>query len=276
MKGIDVAEKQLLERDRIAIHYNDEFHINSKKYNDQSSSFKKAHNALQDIGKNGTLIMFEYNNPFVFHIAEIAQGTMIEPMIFYSNKEKIVYKTMKYINRKTFNYSEYPLLAALKPPFSTICSRSENIDKLVHHLYFKNEIPVIVENLHPKMLEQLCEAYLRSEFVPSEIQLLTTSIKTGKTMPWVDLVGYSKSKKIIYSQITYASESESLKKAKGLVSFVKENGLAILFSNDNRKIVLRGLDYHFLIKDVFKSFNESKNSVYPSMLKAMIGIKILE
>jgi hypothetical protein len=274
MNAMSIGEKLLIDTNRIAIHFNDEFHFDLNQYNDNSSGFTRAFYAFKTIECYGSLIMFEYNDPSVFHIAEIIKGTIIKPLIFDFENEKVVYKTMKYVNKKTYDYSNYPLLAALRPPFTTICSRSENVANVIQSLFYGYEIPISYESLHPKMIEQLCEAFLRSEFSPPKIQLLTTLIKTGKTMPWVDIAGYTISGNIIYAQITFSSGIESLRKANDLVKFVKGNGIAILFSNDEEDLDIKGLDYHFKIKNVYNSFKNSNNSIYLKMLKAMVGLSV--
>ena len=120
------------------------------------------------------------------------------------------------------------------------------------------------------MLEQLCENYLRSEFVPDEIRLDYCMVKIGKTLPYVDIVGRSISGNKLYAQVTFAENNKADEKAEMLVDFTKQNGKSIMFSNGLSKKI-NGLDYTFEIEKVFSDFMKSKKSKYQQMIKDMIG-----
>lgn len=259
--------RELKNRSVVAYHFVDEYHEDIDGYSEPSRGLIQAFNAFRAIAKTGAIIVSEYENPNEFTVGTIDAGVTTQPMTFNTDDGELLYKTLKYRDPKTFKYSDYPLLAAIRPPYSTICSTGKSFSQLVKNIYLGEPIELSVDFMHPSSIELMCEAFLRSEFAPNDIRLDYTLLRTGKTMPAVDIYGKSLSGNRIFAQVTYSSEVPQ--KLQALIDFVNDKGTSILFSRD-KTVSHEKLRYHFCIDDIFIQFMESDDK-YRRMLEEMIG-----
>ena len=269
----------LLKKKFIAFHYSDEYH---EKFEDYSSAhegyergFKIAFKAFTKMGKDGAIVVFEHDDPDYFYIASVFSGQTIQPFEFASTTHgSILYKVLSYSNPKRFSYAQNMVLLALRPPYGTVCQPKPPFPSIIRYLYLGYPLHRSVQLLHPKFLEQLCENFLRSDFAPPEIRLLYTTVKTGKTLPIVDIVGRNAAGRMLLVQVSHASGGEAIDKAKKLVSLAQTvpDTVSILFSGEP-DLTYEGLDYHFPVQNVFAKFEDNSAPWHRTMLEEMLGIK---
>jgi hypothetical protein len=268
----------LLERKFIAFHYANEYHEKIEDYTSFHEGyervFKITFNAFSRIGKDGVIVVFEYNDPDHFFIASVPKGQSIQPFEYTSTDYgSIIYKVLSYCNPKRFTYARHMVLLALRPIHGTVCQPSPPFQRIVRHLYLGKDLKRSVQLLHPKFLEQLCENFLRSDFPPAEIRILYTFMKTGKTLPIVDIVGRDTSGRMMLVQVTHNTGEGAIDKARKLVSLAQTlpEAVSILFSG-KRSLEYEGLNYHFSVQNVFSKFEKSSVPWHRSMLEEMLGI----
>lgn len=278
--AIEESAKTLHQNRYIAFHFIDEFYEQKEEYSifnpHRSNGFSRAHDAFDQIAKNGAIVVFEYHDTDKFYIATVSPGQRIRPFPFKTSvKKEILYKVLEYKDARTFSYSEHPVLLALRPPYSTICQPGEHFQRIIRHLYLGQVIPCSVNLLHPKMLEQLCENYLRSEFAPTQVRLRYTFMKTGKTLPFLDIVGRSAIGQKLLIQVTHHRGIPARKKAQLLVAIqqAEQNAISIMFSADSA-VDVPALTYHFNINNIFNVFARSPTPWHNQMLNDMLGIDI--
>src|SRR5690606_18642507 len=86
-------------------------------------NFKQAFSLFKGLAQEGGIVVTEYNNS-EFYIGEVLPNTVIEPFNYGKQNGELddYYKTISLKNIKgPFQYSDYPLFSALRPPFVTIC-----------------------------------------------------------------------------------------------------------------------------------------------------------
>lgn len=259
--------RELKNRSVIAYHFVDEYYEDIDGYSEPPRGLVQAFNAFGAIGKTGAIIVSEYDNSNEFTVGTFDPGVTTQPMQFQTDEGELLYKTLKYRDPKTFRYSDYPLLAAIRPPYSTICSTGRSFSQLIKHIYLGDEIEMGTDFMHPSSIELMCETFLRSDLAPDNLQLAYTLLRTGKTMPSVDIFGKSKEGEFIFAQVTYAANNPA--KVKALVDFAGNKGTTVLFSKD-KSVENEELDHHFNIDDIFQKFMEH-GSVYRQMLEEMTG-----
>jgi hypothetical protein len=278
--GIDESVLALTENSLIGFHFANEFYETKEEYQNIHSGYEKgfsrAFDAFASLGETGGLVVFEYNNPDHFFVARVNGNQKIQRLDFTtSDRDKLIYKVLHYNDLRQFNYANFLVLLALRPPYSTICQPGEHYQRIVRHIYLGEPLPMTVNLLHPKVLEQLCENYLRSEFVEPSIRIQYTIMKTGKTLPILDIVGRSMTGQKLLVQVTHHSDEPALEKANRLVNIqgTIPGTTSILFSADEA-LSLDGLHRHFNISRVFDKFKDSEEPWHQDMIKEMLGIKI--
>jgi hypothetical protein len=269
--------RDLRERDLIAWDFGGGCYDNLDEYKKRNkfnslTHLTSAHKAFKELENKGGLIVAEYSDqPYEFIVAEISKGTkrVGYPLKETRTGDDFVYTTLHFIKERPFKYSQYPLLAAIKPPYTTISQPRSSFEKVIRSIYSDRDLVPSIELLHPKMLEELCETFLRLDFVEDEIKIKYCLLKTGKTMPDVDIVYKSMSGQKCYAQVTFEAGKTAEDKTNRLLKFVQNEGKTIMFSRDE-KCDKDGLDYHFYIDDVFNTFNQDPK--YSVMIKDMIGL----
>gem|GEM_PF-6498554 len=269
MGGGRQAIEELQKRNLIAYHFADEFHDNIEDYPEQTRGLTQAFNAFHAINKTGCIVVAEYTDPASFVAGMIKPGTKTEPLTLNGSDGEVVYKTMSYENPKRFRYADYPLLAAIRPPYSTICSTGRSFSQIIKHIYSGETIELAVDFMHPSSIELMCDTFLKSELAPADVRLEYALLRTGKTMPAVDIYGRSISGKKVFAQVTYAASAPS--KLELLIGFANGTGMTVYFSRD-KKVSHPGLNYHFNIDEVFKKMLESGLPAWRRMLREMVGL----
>lgn len=280
--GIDEAAIILMNQKLIGFHFADEFFERKEDYKQlhtgYEKGFSKAFDAFSRLGQSGGIVVFEYNDPDEFYVATVNGNQKISRFDFeYSDQTVFIYKVLQYVKARKFSYAEYPVLLAIRPPYGTACQPGWHYRQIIRHIYLGSNLPRTVNLLHPKVLEQLCENYLRSEFVPPPIRIQYTIMKTGKTLPIVDIVGRSLTGQKLLVQVTHHSGGPAKAKAEQLIKIRRHipSAKSILFSADSH-LAIDGLDIHVNISSVFSTFNNSPEDWHQAMIKEMIGIKLNE
>jgi hypothetical protein len=133
-----------------------------------------------------------------------------------------------------------------------------------------------LHNLHPKMLEQMCEEWLRTDYA-GDYRIKYELLKTGKTLPVIDICADTRSGHRLLVQVTFAEGNKALSKARELKEYCDESastmptiGLFMGPEKEQDKVTSLGLKY-ISIESVFEQFKAS--DFYGDMLDKMIGIK---
>jgi hypothetical protein len=265
----------------IAIHFTPEGHVEWSSYSEQAKKakgFKRAFQALKDLGKHGGFVVAQYN-PQHFQVGQVNRGTEIELYNYgrEHGQQDNYYKLLKLAKRTAaYSYPRYPLLAALRPPYVAICKMSDHSRGIVRHLWDGTPIERKLHNLHPKMLEQMCEEWLRTDYA-DDYRIKYELLKTGETLPVIDICAETRSGHRLFVQVTFAEGKQALSKARELKEYCDESastmptiGLFMGPEKQQDEVARLGLKY-VSIESVFNQFD--KTSFYGDMLDKMIGIK---
>lgn len=276
-----VIEEHCKKNNCVAIHFNTEFHLNFSDYSEEAKekkNFKQAFSLFKELGQEGGIVVAEYKNS-EFYIGEVTPDTTIEAFNYekQSGKPDDYYKILNLQNIKgPFSYSDYPLVSALRPPFVTICGLNDFSKNIILHLYRNTALALNVKNLHPKMLEQMCEEWLRTDLA-GELKIKFELLQTGKTLPTIDIYARTSKGKDLLVQITHASgKSKVLAKAIKLKDYLTNRtgdrkSVGVFFAPAESERHLAEIDLVFIsIESVFDQLIKSPD--YREMLKTMIGI----
>ena len=200
MAGSELYNSKLRKRKQIAFDFvSAEFHEDLKDYSIQSRGLTQTFNAFKRITESGCIIAAEFDDPNVFTVGKILPGTMTRPWNVEYKGDKIIYKTLQFFDSKDFYYADIPILAAIRPPYGTICSPGASYCHIIKHLYLKEPIQFSTNVMHPSSIELMCEAFLRSDLTPKKIRLNYALLRTGKTMPAVDIYGRTQAGERLYA-----------------------------------------------------------------------------
>lgn len=229
-------------------------------------TYKSALKYIWNIGNYGGLVVAEYDNDFNCIVGMVNRNTKIESFPGANNIYNI---TLQLTGVKKLNYADYPVLLAVRPPYSTICSpHTEFFKTVIPAIYNGKKISIKRYLMHDKMLEQLCLEYLRKFGVNGEY-LDYCTLLVGKNLKAVDIAGVSTSGRKIYAQVkTDAINSGAQKDFK---AFVKNNsnGLNIIFSKGIGNATPDPSIVYIDVDNVFNCFRAKSIK----MLKNMIGFK---
>lgn len=239
----------------------------SSKY---ESTYKSALRKIWQLGKDGGLVVSEYNNDVEFTIGEVLPNTRIETFI-PNNAKHVIYVTLQLENPVRKEYSQYPVYLAVRPPYSTICNPKTPFFKdVIPAIYSNKPIPPKRKQLHYKMLEQMCVEYLRKVPFTSNQKLEYCILRPGKGAPMIDIAGVSTGGTMIYAQVK--TDIISVTAHMAFIKFAKKNSKAkyIIFSEgvDNLKGKNKAVQYIDVDK-VFDHFNNNKAG--KDMINRMIG-----
>lgn len=265
----------------VAIHFNTEFHHDFSDYSEmakEKKNFKQAFSLFKELGQTGGVVVAEYNTN-EFCIGEVVPETIIEAFNYgmQVGESDDYYKTLKLRNVKgPFSYADYPLVSALRPPFVTICGLNDYSKNIILHLFKNNALALDVRNLHPKMLEQMCEEWLRTDLA-GELKIKFGLLKTGKTLPIIDIYARTSKGDDLYVQVTHASDkSKVLAKASKMQEYLEKRtdereAIGVFFGPSISAQFLAESRLIFIpIEGVFSQLVELPD--YSEMLKTMIGI----
>jgi hypothetical protein len=261
---------QLREKQLVAYNYVDEYHEKIQDYSEQSRGLTQSFNVFRAMMATGGLVVIDYENPVQFTIARLVPNQSSEKKVALSREDgEGIYKALDTIEPKTFLYSKFPLMAAVRPMMSTACSPGRTFSQMARHLYLGEPIEYGVDFMHPSSVELMVETFLRSDLVSDSIRLDYTLLRTGKTMPFVDIYGRSLTGQKVFAQVT--NQSAPNEKVNGFVDFVSANGVSILFSRD-LECEHPGLNQHFCLDEIFKILWKHPTGKYQRFLKELSGI----
>lgn len=263
----------------IAIHFTEQYHQSFDEYTNPSKQFRKAYNIFKKLGDKGGLVVIQYDTQS-FYIGEINHGTPILPFNVANENEPTDYFKTISISKLSdkFFYADYPLFSAIRPPFATIATLNENSKNWIDHLYYKKPIEVLYSNLHPKMLEQMCEEWLRSDLSSEPYRIKYGLLKTGKTLPVIDIYAETKQGKYLCVQVTLGVDKKKLfSKLKELSDYISSrqdssNIIGLFISDENAK---HSIDQFPSIEflSARKIFDDlQKSATHGNMVSKMMGI----
>ncbi|MCP4289126.1 MAG: hypothetical protein GY792_32680 [Gammaproteobacteria bacterium] len=267
----------------IFIHFNGEKGETLEEYSEEaqkSRGFRTAFKRLKELGETGGLVMAQYETS-EFLIGHVEPGTRIEFWDVHENDSAAkpdYYKTLQVAGKweGPFKYADYPLLMALRPPFVTIANMSEYSRNMIQHLWNSEPLQCIVDNMHPKMLEQMCAEWLRSPYAAKEHKIQYQILKTGKSLPVIDLYAKTKYGEKLFAQITHTTSPHSARnkaqKLKALSEDSSEENAALFFGREEIQAHVEKVGVKFIpVESVFDELKRDPN--YKPMLEEMIGIK---
>jgi hypothetical protein len=266
----------------IAIHFNREGFHEFEQYSkeNQQRNFKKAFQDLQTLSRQGGRVVAQYESNS-FQVGIIHPGT---PIVFHnlpdgSPPQDNFYKTLAIADlSQQFYYADYPLLSALRPPYQTIAKLSPIAANIFDHLFNGIPLDFTVSNLHPQMLELMCDEYLRSRLCPPDLRLEFAMMRTGKTLPVIDLYAMTREGKYLCMQITHATDPFAVKrKAEKLRQYISEISagkevIAVFAAPAVHQQVVTTMGMRFLaIENIFDEL--AAVEPYKWMLCQLIGIR---
>ncbi|APX00263.1 hypothetical protein CHINAEXTREME_20895 (plasmid) [Halobiforma lacisalsi AJ5] len=137
-----------------------------------------------------------------------------------------------YDEPKSFSFTDYPLLSAVRPRHHSFCNwyaAKEHLRAIDMGADSLRDIEDDVDDpsslLAPAQLEVLCNEYLRLEEAYDEY---TQTLPVGRTMRDVDIVGQYDGG-TLFAQVTQATGSDLEEKAEKLAAYADENTVCILF-----------------------------------------------
>jgi len=177
-------------------------------------------------------------------------------------------------------YSEFPVLLAIRPPFSTICQPSRTYPQIAAAFFNRESLPAtdVLEFMHPKMVEQLCVEYLRRRGHENDL-LDYCMLRPGKSLAIIDIAGrLSPSGQKLFAQVKNAplSADRSSKLASELESFIGKsnanNAVGVLFGRFEGAQNYDGPISFVDLEEVFQYFRKQQKAV----LEDMIGFGAVE
>jgi hypothetical protein len=274
--------KHCKEQQCIAIHFNREAHEEYELYSkeNQVAGFKKAFADLQKLAATGGKVVVQFESS-AFQMGIVSPGT---PLTFYNfpdgnPAQDNFYKTLRLARiSPLFHYAQYPLLSALRPPFQTIARMSPVVANMFDHLLSGTPLDFTVGNLHPQMLELMCDEYLRTDWCPQEYRIQFALVRTGKTLPVIDMYAYTRQGQYLCMQVTHAADAYKVRsKAEKLKIYLgdiagQKDAIGIFAAPLVHETLIKNMGLNFLsIEDVFHTLAQHRQ--YAHMLRELIGIK---
>lgn len=255
---------------------------------DIRGAYRSALNYMIQLRDHGGYVFAEYGG----YIGRRRSGDIgcilakIEPQdnfdVFNAHTNNFTYQvTLKLVPSSIgyIRYSEFPVLLAIRPPFSTICRPSRTYKQIAAAFFNKEEIPATeaLNTLHPKIVEQLCVEYLRREGCNND-KLAYCTLRPGKSLAIIDIAGRLEDERPIFAQVKNASLSanRSAELASQLESFIgksnREDPVGVLFGKFDGARVYDGPISFVDLEKVFQYFREQDETV----LKNMVGFGEIE
>jgi hypothetical protein len=271
---VDVLQQKKI----IAIHFNGEYHETLDAYTDRSREFITAYGYFQKLSELGGTVVIQYQ-PEYFYIAAIAAGTPIlahNVKAHYNNEDNYLKTLQLSTLSERYTYAAYPLLSALRPPYVTIAPLNIFAHNLVSYLKGERALDLVVNNLHPKMLEQMCDEWLRSKYAPADYAMRFELLRTGLTLPVIDIYAETLQGKTLNVQITHAINARKVSaKAKTLSDHMagKSGEIGLFVGPEKSKDqVLQYPSLEFVsTESIFNTLAADPD--FKRMLEKMIGIQ---
>jgi hypothetical protein len=232
----------------------------------KNSTYRSALNYFHKISSEGGYIVAEYldgempGNGYGAIVSRVLKGTQVESAAGFEVTLQLDASFYEIID-----YSKYPVLLAIRPPYSTLCKPSRNTYKEFINFKLADVVDfaeVSLDLLHPKMAEQMCVEYLRSVGVNGN-KLSYCTLKPGKTLAVIDICGVLYNDRDVFAQVKNGEIEKSDLEA--FAKFTQNNieGVNIVFSKDTDKaepnIVFINID------DVFNHFKANNRNMLVKM-----------
>jgi hypothetical protein len=266
----------------IAIHFNREGFHEFAQYSkeNQQPNFKKAFRDLQTLSRQGGRVVAQFASN-CFQIGIVQPGT---PIVMHNYPDgnppqNNFYKTLAVQEMSdAFYYADYPLLSALRPPYQTIAKMSTVVANMFDHLLTGAPLDFTVSNLHPQMLELMCDECLRSDLCPADLRIRYSLLRTGKTLPVIDMYALTREGKFLCMQVTHATDPFTVKrKGEKLHQYVSEistakETIAVFAAPLTHEKMINTMGLRFLaIENIFAEL--AAHEQYKWMLCQLIGIR---
>ena len=292
-------EKDLCDARRIAIRFEnhrilgkqtdlnpDWFRGLSPRY---ASTYRSALNYMIRLRDQGGYVFAEYGGGYIGKHRHRDIGCIlarIKPQdqfdVFNASANDFTYQVALKLDPSSvgyIRYSEFPVLLAIRPPYSTICRPSRTYPQIAAAFFNRERLPATeaLELMHPKMVEQLCVEYLRRRGHENDL-LDYCTLRPGKSLAIIDIAGRLSSKRWLFAQVKNASLSAnySSELASQLESFIGEsigdNAVGVLFGKFEGAQNYDGPISFVDLKEVFQYFRKQQKAV----LEDMIGFGAVE
>ena len=204
-----------------------------------SRAYRSALNYMIRLRDQGGYVFAEYGGGYIGKHRRRDIGCIlarIDPQdqfdVFNSSENDFTYQVTLKLDPSSIGYiryAEFPVLLAIRPPFSTICRPSRTYPQIAAAFFNRERIPATeaLELLHPKVVEQLCVEYLRRRGHENDL-LDYCTLRPGKSLAIIDIAGRLSSKRWLFAQVKNASLSAiySSELASELESFIGESNRA--------------------------------------------------
>ena len=256
-----------------------------KRKKSETTAYRTALKYFEALSQNGGYLFVEYGDAELTKeskgcfFVEIAKGTQVESLNI-SDCSDLIHITLKYTLRTKVNYSHYPVLLAIRPPFSTICITSKRTyPKIAGYLREPSILlPPSLDLLHPKMMEQMCVEYLLKRGLDhngENSKLDYCFLKPGKNLAYIDIAGRLNNGQILYAQVKNSPINK--RDEANFKKFIQDqsNVAAVIFADfnkDNQNAYSLKESIHYIdIQDVFNEFKHNNQ-----MMEDMIGFPLIK
>lgn len=254
-----------------------------------ASAYRTALNYMINLRDLGGYVFAEYGRGYIGKNRSEDIGCIlarIEPQdrfeAFAPSNKKYSYQVSLQLNPNSIGYirySDFPVLLAIRPPFSTICQPSRTYQEIASAFFDRQRIPgsKALELIHPKMVEQLCVEYLRQKGHKNH-KLDYCALRPGKSLAIIDIAGRLTNKQWIFAQVKNASlsQSYSAELACELERFIgksdEERAEGVLFGSFDKGQSYDGPISFVDLNDVLEYFRQRQSTI----LEDMIGFRAIE
>jgi hypothetical protein len=239
-------------------------------------TYKGSLEKLYHLSKNGGYAFVEYNSGrglkndkygYGCVFVEVEKNTNISSSISFE-------VTLKYKKLEDVSYIDFPVLLAIRPPFSTICIPYRPTFAKIADYLLSGTKEICLDYLHPKMAEQLCVEYLREVSQKNTGKLSYCTLKPGGSTAVIDITGESYIGDIsmtIFAQVKNGSIIEDdLDRFQELCE-VDADCYGYIFATEEPLKKLNSNVSYIDLNEVFDHFNATKKGRL--MLEQMIGFK---
>ncbi|MBW8009910.1 MAG: hypothetical protein FVQ83_01535 [Chloroflexi bacterium] len=239
--------KDLWDKRLIAVHFGN---IASTNPNDFEGPGKKALKRLWKYCESGVIVGASYRDfsKAKMLVGEIPKGSNVE--LWESNG--YIYKTVQLRNVQEVSYQDYPLLAAIHPPFGTLTGWP-SAEKYLNAILGKGQIPWEVQSLHPSQLEVICAEFLRMKNI-----LQALDIPVGKTLPDVDIFGIGEVDETIIAQVTHSSNQLKVENKLNTLKKYQQANTQLIFFGPEKCRIDDSIVQYIANEQVFKALDENK------------------
>ena len=277
-------ERELCEAGRIAIWF-DNLPITAKTENELGPSIRGAYRTalkyMIRLRNQGGYVFAEYGDGYMGSLGGSGQGFVLakvqpqDRFEAFTVNDNTYHVTVK-LDRNSIGYvrySEFPVLLAVRPPFSTICQPARTFPLVAAAFFAREKIPGedALELLHPKMVEQLCVEYLRQPPMGND-RLRYCILRPGKSLAIIDIAGRLDGGRRLFAQVKNVRLSAEYTKdlASQLKDFIRsareDNTVGVLFGQFEDAIDSDGIVSLVNLHDVIHHFREQNSGIIDDMI----------